>query len=159
MYLTNSLAEYLKVIYIISKKQEKVRVTDIADMLGYAKPSVNRALKNLKEMKFINSEPYKDIKLTDKGIKISKKIMKSHSILKFFLTELIGIEEDVAETEATSIKTYVSEDTILKLEQYINTTMELGNMECNYDESKEKCRNCLYYKIKQKRSERENVRN
>ncbi|MDD2627366.1 MAG: metal-dependent transcriptional regulator [Clostridia bacterium] len=159
MYLTNSLAEYLKAIYVISKKQEKIRVTDIADMLGYAKPSVNRALKNLKEINLINFEPYKDIKLTDTGIKISKKIMKSHSTLKFFLTELIGIEEDVAETEATSIKTYVSEDTILKLEQYINTTMKLGDMECNYDGSKEKCRNCLYYKMKQRRRKIENAKN
>ncbi|NLM63590.1 MAG: ArsR family transcriptional regulator, partial [Mollicutes bacterium] len=47
--LTASQADYLKAIYIISQKGE-VRVTKIADYLNYSKPSVVRALKNLRDL-------------------------------------------------------------------------------------------------------------
>ena len=46
--MTASLEEYLKTIYILIKRNGEARVTDIADELGYKKPSVNRALKILK---------------------------------------------------------------------------------------------------------------
>ena len=50
MKLTESQEEYWKTIYLLEKNSEKVRVTDIADKLKITKPSVNKAMKNLKEI-------------------------------------------------------------------------------------------------------------
>ena len=57
MKLTNSQEEYIKTIYILSKTEKEIRVTDIAKRLGITKPSVNRAINNLKDLKLLN---YKD---------------------------------------------------------------------------------------------------
>ena len=65
--MTASLEEYIKTIYILINKMSVARVTDIASELGCTKPSVNRALKVLKEEGYIEYEAYKDIKLTKKG--------------------------------------------------------------------------------------------
>lgn len=143
MRLTNSLAEYLKIIYIISNTKDKIRVTEIAKKLGYSKPSVNRALKNLKTESLINYEAYGDIILTEKGKSIAKSIMKRYDTLKFFLTEVLEIDEAIAENEAASMKNSVSEETIVKLEQYINKILDLSDLDCNYDETSEKCKNCV----------------
>ena len=62
MKLTSSLEEYLKTIYILSNTEKQVRVTDIAKKLGCSKPSVNRALNNLKLENLIEYEAYKDIR-------------------------------------------------------------------------------------------------
>ena len=143
MKLTNSLVEYLKAIYIISNQESTIRVTDIAKRLGYSKPSVNRALNNLKAKELIEYEPYSNIILTDKGKNIAEDIMKGHNTLKLFLTEVLEIDEYIAETEAKSMKYAISEDTVSKLEQYINKILDLGDLDCDYDPTKEKCRNCV----------------
>ena len=143
MKLTNSLAEYLKVIYIISNTQNRVRVTEIARKLGYSKPSVNRALNNLKAENLIKYEAYGDIILTKTGKTVAEGVMKRHDIVKLFLTYVLEIDESIAETEAAAMKNSVSEETVSKLEQYINKILDLGDLECCYDETSEKCRNCV----------------
>jgi len=143
MKLTNSLVEYLKVIYILSNTQKDVRVTEIAEKLGYSKPSVTRAMNNLKIENLIEYEAYGDIILTKKGKTIAKSIIKRYDILKLFLIEVLEVDESIAELEAASMKNSVSEDTINKLEQYINKILDLGDLECCYDAASEKCKNCV----------------
>ena len=64
MKLTESQEEYLKTIYILSKNNKKVRVTDIANKLAFKKPSVNKGGNALKELGLLNYEAKKNIKLT-----------------------------------------------------------------------------------------------
>ena len=76
MKLTNSQEEYLKTIYILEKNIGKVRVTDIAEKLKITKPSVNKAIKHLKDIKLIEYEVYGEINLTQNGEELAKEIIK-----------------------------------------------------------------------------------
>jgi len=149
MKLTFSQEEYLKAIYIIKNTEKRVRVTDIAKKLGYSKPSVNRALNNLAEEGLINYQAYKEIGLTKKGESLAKDIIKRNDILKLFLIEILEIDENTAEFEATSMKHAVSENTITKLEKYVNKILDLGDLNCGYNKDSEQCRTCV--KISAKR--------
>lgn len=143
MKLSNSLEEYLKTIYILKNTEKLVRVTDIAKRLKISKPSVNRALNTLKDLKLIEYEAYKNIVLTKTGDELSKDIIKRYSTLKLFLTEVLEIDKDIAENEAKAMKHAISEDTVKKLENYINKILDLGDLDCGYDENSEKCKNCV----------------
>lgn len=143
MKLSSSLEEYLKTIYILQNTEKQVRVTDIARKIGCSKPSVNKALKNLKELNLVNYEVYGDIKLTPIGKQLGKDVVKRFSTLKLFLTEILEIDDSIAEHEATAMKHAISENTSQKLENYINKILDLGNLDCDYDENNEKCRNCV----------------
>ena len=46
--VSKSQEEYLKNIYVLKKQSGTVRVTDIASRMNCTKPSVNKALHNLK---------------------------------------------------------------------------------------------------------------
>lgn len=142
MKLSNSLEEYLKTIYILKNTEKQVRVTDIANRLGISKPSVNKALNNLKDIELIEYEAYGDIILTKEGISTAKEIVKRYSMLKLFLTEVLEVDKDVAEVEAKSMKYAISEDTVKKLEGYINKVLDLGDLDCGYDATNPKCLNC-----------------
>lgn len=48
-----SVEDYLETIYILSKRLPVVRSIDIATELGYSKPSVSVAMKNLKSKDFV----------------------------------------------------------------------------------------------------------
>ena len=143
MKLSNSLEEYLKTIYILKNTEKQVRVTDIAKKLKISKPSVNRALNNLKDLELIEYEAYGDIVLTKAGDELAKDIIKRYSTLKLFLTEVLEIDKDVAEDETKAMKHAISEDTVKKLENYINKILDLGDLDCGYDENSEKCKKCV----------------
>lgn len=143
MKLTNSQEEYLKTIYLLEKNNNKVRVTDIAQKLKITKPSVNRAIKTLRDMGLIEYEVYGDIAFTYEGEEIAKDIIKKYDIIKMFLTDILEIEERQAEEEAKSMKYAISENTAKKLEDYISKIMNLGDLDCDYDENNPKCRDCV----------------
>ena len=140
--MTASLEEYLKTIYILINKKGSARVTDIACELSCTKPSVNRALKLLKEDELIKYEAYKDIELTNKGITFAKDIVRKHDTLKAFLVEVLKVEPLKAEDEAKLMKHAISEDTVKRLEQYIQTIIDVDKFACNYNPNNEKCKKC-----------------
>ena len=86
--MTASLEEYLKTIYILYNKNGVARVTDIALEMNCTKPSVNRALKILKEEEYIDYKAYGSINLTLKGEKQAKKIIRSQIAIESFLTDI-----------------------------------------------------------------------
>ena len=45
--------EYIKTMYILKKQVGNIRVTDIAKKMNCTKPSVNKALNNLKANKLV----------------------------------------------------------------------------------------------------------
>ena len=68
--------------------------------------------------------------------------MKRYDTLKLFLSEVIGIDEEKAQEEAEMMKHNVSENTIKKLEDYINKMLDLNDLDCCYDKKSIKCKNC-----------------
>lgn len=63
--ISKALEEYLKTMYILKKQNGNIRVTDIAEKMNCSKPSVNKAINNLKNENLVNYELYGTIELTD----------------------------------------------------------------------------------------------
>lgn len=143
MKLTNSQEEYIKTIYLLEKNKQKARVTDIAKKMDITKPSVNKALKILKELDLINYQVYGDINLTKEGQELAKEIIKKQDILETFLIGILEIEKEQAQEEAKAIKYAMSKESIDKLDSYISKILELGDLKCGYDKNNEKCRSCI----------------
>ena len=53
MKIQQSAENYLETIYMLSQKNGSVRSIDIANELGFSKPSVSIAMKNLRENGYI----------------------------------------------------------------------------------------------------------
>ena len=142
MELTKSLEEYITAIYILKQNEDRIRVTDIAEEMIVTKPSVNRAMKTLKEKGIINYAPYSDIVLTEKGRKIAQNILKRYDVVKIFLTEILGVGESIANEDSIKIKSVISEETEEKLEQFMTKILKLDKLKCNHSWENERCREC-----------------
>lgn len=116
--LTDSLEDYLEVIYIIGNNNPKVRITDIAHALGISKPSVNKAVGLLKKSNLVIHERYGNIILTEKGKKIAEDVYYMHNALKNFLVNELKIDSETAELEACRIEHVISKDSLDKLIEY-----------------------------------------
>ena len=109
--ISKSLEEYLKTMYILQQKNGNIRVTDIAEKMNCSKPSVNKAINNLKDNKLVNYELYGTIELTKEGEDLAKKILETYDIVLLFLKDVLGIEAEKAKAEAEKMKTSVSDET------------------------------------------------
>lgn len=63
--ISKALEEYLKTMYVLQKQNGNIRVTDVANKMNCSKPSVNKAINNLKNEGLVNYESYGAIELTD----------------------------------------------------------------------------------------------
>ena len=117
--ITPSLEDYLEEIYLIEETKKIVRVTDIAAGLNISKPSVNRALKMLREMDFIHQEKYGDVELTEEGRKKAASVMVRHRLLRRFLQEVLGVSPETAEKDACMMEHVVSQETMERLVQFV----------------------------------------
>lgn len=146
--ISKSGEEYLKTMYLLQIKKREIRVTDIALAMNCSKAGVNKAINNLKENGLVNYETYGKIELTKSGENLAKKILEAYDIVFLFLKDVLEIDEDLAKEDAEKIKSQISDNTINKLAKYVHKTLNLNNLDCDYDVAKERCRECKRRKIK-----------
>lgn len=111
---SESLEDYLEAIVILGGVN--VRSVDLANHLGVSKASVNHALNTLIVNRMVIKAPYGDISLTDLGKETSENVLKKHLLIKRFLIEVLGVEEQIANDEACGIEHNISDDTLTKFE-------------------------------------------
>ena len=79
MKIQQSAENYLETIYMLSQKSGSVRSIDIANELGFSKPSVSVAMKSLRENGYIDVMGDGNIILLDPGKEIAENLGLSPS--------------------------------------------------------------------------------
>ena len=115
--------------------------------MNCSKPSVNKAINNLKENKLINYEIYGKIELTKDGEDLAKKILEAYDIVYIFLKNVLDLPEENAKTEAEKIKLTLEDNTINKLAKYVYKQLNLNTLNCNYDIANKRCLECKRRKL------------
>ena len=110
MIIQESGEMYLETILILSKENKIVRSIDICEYMGFSKPSVSRAMSNLREGKYIEMDKDNYITLTQKGLEIAEKIYERHTILTDLLISL-GVSKETASNDACKIEHDISDET------------------------------------------------
>lgn len=123
--ISASLEDYLEAIYLLSRKDEEVRVAEIADALGFSKPSVSEALTTLESKGLVEHEKYRGVRLTPEGKELAKQIYDRHKVLSIFLTRILGVPPARAAVEACRIEHTISNDTYERLRRFVNDQMLL----------------------------------
>ncbi len=116
MNIQESGEMYLETILILSQKDAPVRSLDVANYMGYSKPSVSRAMGILKSANYITMNDKGHIFLTDDGMKIAKKIYERHVVISELLIEL-GVDKKTAEDDACRIEHIISDKTFKALKK------------------------------------------
>lgn len=118
MSLHESAEMYLETIYVLSQKTGSVRSIDIAEHMGYSKPSVSRAVSLLKKGGYLTMAKDGYLTLTDEGRAAAKKIFERHTVLSRFLA-MIGVDDEIAAKDACKIEHVVSDKTITAIKNFV----------------------------------------
>lgn len=117
MSIQKSGEMYLETIYVLSKKSNDVRSLDIAEHMGFSKPSVSRAVKLLKNDGYILIDGDGYITLTDSGKEIAQKIYERHTMITNMLI-LLGVDEKTASEDACKIEHDISDASFEAIKMY-----------------------------------------
>ncbi len=110
MKIQQSAEDYLESILVLGMSRPYVRSIDVANDLGFSKPSVSVAMKNLRENGYISMSQEGHITLLEPGLKIAKSIYERHTTIAGILTAL-GVPKDIAADDACRIEHVISPET------------------------------------------------
>ena len=119
MAIQESGEMYLETIRILQEKTGHVRSTDIAEHMGFSKPSVSRAVGLLKSGGFIRVEKDGGITLTEEGQAVANKIYERHTILTDLLVAL-GVSGETAAADACKIEHAISDESFEAIKNHLS---------------------------------------
>jgi DtxR family transcriptional regulator, Mn-dependent transcriptional regulator len=108
--ITPAMEDYLKAIYGINERGDRVTTQAIAERLEVAPPSVTGMLKRLADVNLIEHERYRSIALTDAGRKVALEVVRHHRLLELYLAEALGYSWDEVHEEADRLEHLISEE-------------------------------------------------
>lgn len=116
--INESAENYLETILMLSKKLPVVRSVDIANELGFKKPSVSIAMKNLRQKEHITVTDAGFIYLTESGKAIAESVYEKHEFLTNWLQQ-IGVDETIASEDACKIEHVISQTSFEAIKEYV----------------------------------------
>ena len=117
MKILESAENYLEAVLIIKQKKGQVRAIDIVNHLGFSKPSVSIAMKQLETNGYIWRDEDGHISLTEEGMEIATAVYERHDLLSRIFME-IGVSENTAKDDACKIEHHISQETFECLKEY-----------------------------------------
>ena len=114
-----SREDYLEAILQLTEEDRLPKSIDVANKLGFSKPSVSIAMKKLKQEGLIIVEDDGGLCLTEPGRAIAKNTLEKHEYLTNFFIK-IGVDPISAEDQACEIEHSINEETFQKLKEYFS---------------------------------------
>lgn len=114
--ISPKMQDYLEAVTALSSASAGARVADIARRLGVRMPTVNSALRVLREAGLVTQARYGAVFPTPRGLKEGRGIERSHLGLRDFLVLVLGAAERSADAEACRLEHAVSPRTMAAIE-------------------------------------------
>ena len=117
---TDTMEDYLEVIYELIQRKGYATTIDISDYLNVSSPSVTKMVQKLDDTGYVRYEKYRGITLTDNGVGVAQSMRNRHSLLVEFF-KIIGVADDIANVDAEGIEHHLHPETLRRLEEFVKS--------------------------------------
>ena len=117
MKRNQSTEDYLECILLLSRESKFVHRVDVARRVGVSQPAVQKAVKILTGLGFIECDGM-HIYLTTQGAEYAEKIYERHCTIRQFL-QLLGVNGADADADACEMEHVLSDATFFAMKRYI----------------------------------------
>lgn len=115
--IRESAEDYLEAVLMLQQRLGHARSIDVADELGFSKPSVSVAMKKFRENGLVEFDDKGYISLTNEGRTIAESTLEKHNLLAGYLIG-IGVSEKTAREDACRIEHALSAETFEKIKEF-----------------------------------------
>jgi DtxR family Mn-dependent transcriptional regulator len=114
--LSASIQDYAKAVYKLETRAGgAVSTNDLAERLGVTPGAVSAMVRKLSDVGLVAHEPYRGVRLTDRGRRVALEVLRHHRLIELYLAEDLGMPWDRVHAEAEVLEHVLSEE----LEQLI----------------------------------------
>jgi DtxR family Mn-dependent transcriptional regulator len=106
---TRAVEDYVKTIYALAERGERVATTAIARSLGVTASSVSAMLGRLRRLGLVSHRPFAEIALTDSGRQLAMRVLRRRRLIEAFLVADLGYGWAEVEAEAAVLDRASSE--------------------------------------------------
>ena len=110
MKIQESAENYLEAVLMISRRQPFVRAADLCRQLGFSRPTVSQAVRQLQAEGYLTVDSGRHLALTDKGMAIAGSILERHEVIAEIFMSL-GVSQDTAYADACRVEHCISAET------------------------------------------------
>jgi DtxR family transcriptional regulator, Mn-dependent transcriptional regulator len=108
--LSAAVEDYAKAIYTLETREGRASTTALAERLGVSAPAVSAMLRKLIALGLVEHEPYRDVRLTERGRRVALEVIRHHRLLELYLVESLGMPWDQVDAEAEVLEHVLSEE-------------------------------------------------
>lgn len=113
------MEDYLKSIYRLQERSQRVTTQGVAERLKVAPASVTSMVKRLAERGLLTHERYRGVELTESGKRVAQEMIRHHRLLELYLTRALGFEHDQVHAEAERLEHFISEQLEDRIDQIL----------------------------------------
>ena len=113
--VSHSMAHYLQAVAALKGEKGHARVGDIAEHLGVSKSGVTSMMRALQARGLVAHERYGCVELTPPGQRLAERTESSRRVLTMFLSDILGVPEEIASEDACMIEHLVSPEVSIEL--------------------------------------------
>ena len=108
--LSPAVQDYAKAIFTLESREGSASTNGLADLLEVRPASVSGMLRKLTELDLVEHEPYRGVRLTERGRRVALEVVRHHRLLELFLVESLGMRWDEVHAEAEVLEHALSEE-------------------------------------------------
>lgn len=112
--------EYLECIFELTEGGELAKTNDIAALLKVAPATVTEMIQKLAGEHYLNYEKYRGVRLSEKGMKVARKIKRKHRLVERFFYDVVGAKRGESHEQACRLEHVISEESERKICQMTN---------------------------------------
>jgi DtxR family Mn-dependent transcriptional regulator len=113
---SKAIEDYLEALLMLEEQKQRKDISGVAALLNVSKPAVTQMASELKDLGYIEKEPYSEIVLTPEGRELAAKTYHRHKVLRSYL-EGIGVSSKTAEEDCCKIEHVISNETFEAIEK------------------------------------------
>ncbi|MDH5449956.1 MAG: metal-dependent transcriptional regulator [Candidatus Bathyarchaeota archaeon] len=115
--VSSEAEEYLEAIYRLEKKTGSAKTMELARQLKVVPGSITNTIEGLERRGLVLHEPYKGVKLTEKGRKIALDVLRRHRLAERLLTDILHLDWSEAHDTACKLEHAITPNIIKPLEK------------------------------------------
>ena len=117
--VSHVVEEYLEMIYKLQERSGVARTSDLVKLLNVAPGTVTNTIERLEKESLVLHEPYRGVKLTEKGRRIALRVVRRHRLSERLLTDILKVEWENAHTVACRLEHVITDEVAKKIEKVL----------------------------------------
>lgn len=117
--ITHAMEDYLKAVFHLQSDDGAVSTQALAEELGVAPASATNMVKRLHELRLVEHEPYRGVRLTESGTRVALEVVRHHRLLELYLAETLGYAWDEVHDEAERLEHLVSDELEARMDRVL----------------------------------------